>query len=186
MDLGRRRAGSCKAHRVLTRAERLQHQARFPHRLPRRRSGLGRRPYALSRPHAPDQRHDHHRCGRPAPSPSVGAPRCPGGLAFPQGAGCKRHHGGQSGEVRQIGAQRYRRRDSHLRRGAPELTEADRGMDDARRRRAPLRFRRPLRLHLADRAGLCRQHRDDPRSPGPGPSGGGRSLVDPGPMGSRR
>ena len=35
-----------------------------------------------------------------------------------------------------------------------------------RQRRAPLRFRRPLRLHFADRRGLHRQHHDDSRPQG--------------------
>ena len=45
--------------------------------------------------------------------------------------------------------------------------------------------RRPLRLYLADRRGLCRQHRHDPRPQGPGAAGGGRPLVDPRPVDRR-
>ena len=46
--------------------------------------------------------------------------------------------------------------------------------------------RRPLRLYLADRRGLCRQHRDDPRPGRSGQARGGRALVDPGPVDGRR
>ena len=57
----------------------------------------------------------------------------------------------------------------------PERAALDHQMGDLRRtRRAPLRFRRPLRLYLADRRGLCRQHRHDPRSRRPGPPARGR------------
>ena len=87
----------------------------------------------------------------------------------------------------QSGPAGFRRRPRHLRRVAPARAEADHQMDDLRRpRRAPLRFRRPLRLYLADRRGLCRQYRHDPRPRRPGPSGRGRPLVDPRPMGRRR
>ena len=59
-------------------------------------------------------------------------------------------------------------------------------MAHRRPRRAPLRFRRPLRLYLADRRGLCRQHRDDPRPRRSGTADGGRALVDSRPMEGRR
>ncbi len=39
---------------------------------------------------------------------------------------------------------------------------------------------------LADRRGLCRQHRHDPRPDRSGPAGRGRALVDPRPMDRRR
>ena len=82
---------------------------------------------------------------------------------------------------------RIRRRACDLRRVAAERAEADHQMDDRRRRRAPLRFRRPLCLHLADRRGLCRQHRDDPRPRRSGEAAGGRALVDSRPVeGGRR
>ena len=55
-----------------------------------------------------------------------------------------------------------------------------------RQGRAPLHLRRPLRLHLAHGRGLCRQHRDDPRSRRPGAAAGGRPLVDPRPVAGRR
>ena len=59
-------------------------------------------------------------------------------------------------------------------------------MAHRRSRRAPLRFRRPLRLPVADRGRLCRQHHDDPRSRRSGPSGRGRAVVDPGAVEGRR
>ena len=65
-----------------------------------------------------------------------------------------------------------------------ERAEADHRMADHRRRRASLRFRRTLRLHLADGRRLCRQHHDDPRPRGAGEAGRGRTLVDPGPVGA--
>ena len=85
----------------------------------------------------------------------------------------------------QSGLARVRRRPRHLRRVAPGRPEAHLQMDDRRARRAPLRFRRPLRLHLADRRRLCRQHRDDPRSRRSRPSRGGRALVDSRPVARR-
>ena len=59
-------------------------------------------------------------------------------------------------------------------------------MAHGRPRRAPLRFRWPLRLYLADRRGLCRQHRDDPRPRRSGPAGRGRTMVDSRPVEGRR
>ncbi len=106
----------------------------------------------------------HRRRRRSAPSAPARDHRRAGGLAFAQGAGGERHHDRQSREVRPGRRRRVRRRARHLRRVAAERAEADHQMADRRRRRASLRFRRPLRLHLADRRGLCRQHRDDPRS----------------------
>ena len=58
--------------------------------------------------------------------------------------------------------------------------------DDDRQGRAPLRFRRPLRLHVGDAGRLCRHHRPDH---GPGRAGaaqGSRPLVDAGAMDGRR
>jgi len=55
-------------------------------------------------------------------------------------------------------------------------------MAHRRARRASLRFRRALRLHLADHRGLRRQHHDDPRPRRSGASGRGRALVDPRPV----
>ena len=84
------------------------------------------------------------------------------------------------------GARRFRRRAGDLRRVEARRAEADHQMADRRRRRAPLRFRRPLRLYLADRRGLCRQHRDDPRPRRSGEAAGGRALVDSRPVDGRR
>ena len=58
------------------------------------------------------------------------------------------------------------------------LRKAHHQMDDQGRRRAPLRFRRPLCLYLADGRRLCRQHRHDSRSRGSRETAGGRPLVD--------
>ena len=139
------------------------------------------------RAHALAERHHHRRCRRSAPSPPACDHRSAGGLALAQGAGGERHHDRQSREARADRRGRFRRRDCDLRRVAAERTEADHQMDDGRPRRAPLRFRRPLCLHLADRRGLCRQHRDDPRPRRSGPAGGGRALVDSRPVeGGRR
>lgn len=44
--------------------------------------------------------------------------------------------------------------------------------------RSPVRFRRPLCLHLTDRRGICRPHRHDPRSERPAAAGGGWPVVD--------
>ena len=60
----------------------------------------------------------------------------------------------------------------------PGEPQADRQMAHPRQGRASLRFRRPLRLYLADGRGLCRQHRHDPRPQGSGEAGRGRALVD--------
>ena len=81
----------------------VQYHARFAHRLPRRRTSLGRGHDPLCRPHAADQRHDHHRCRRSAQAAIFATHRCAGGLAFAQGAGRRRHHDRQPGAVRQIG-----------------------------------------------------------------------------------
>ena len=73
---------------------------------------------------------------------------------------------------------RIRRRARHLRCVEAGRAEAHHQMDDQGRRRAPLRFRRPLRLYLADGRGLCRQYRDDPRSRRSREAAGSRALVD--------
>ena len=57
-----------------------------------------------------------------------------------------------------------RRRPRHLRRLEAGRAQAHRQVAHPRQGRASLRFRRPLRLYLADGRGLCRQHHDDPRS----------------------
>ena len=91
----------------------------------------------------------------------------------------ERHHDRQSREVRQGRPGRVRRRPRHLRRVAsPATPKLITKWRTDRRRRAPLRFRRPLRLYLADGRRLCRQHRDDPRSRRSGEAGRGRPLVD--------
>ncbi len=88
---------------------------------------------------------------------------------------------GQSGDAC------VRRRARHLRRVEARRPRSSSPSGRHRRpRRAPLRFRRPLRLYLADRRRLCRQHRDDPRSQGSGEAGRGRALVDSGPVEGRR
>ena len=69
----------------------------------------------------------------------------------------------------------------------PGAPEAHQQMAHPWQGRAPLRFRRPLRLYLADGRRLYRQYRHDPRPQGSGPAGGGRALVDSGAMaGGRR
>ena len=75
---------------------------------------------------------------------------------------------------------------AHLRRFAAERAEADHQMADRRRRRASLRFRRPLRLYLAHGRGLRRQYHDDPRPRGSRKADRGRALVDSRPMGGGR
>ena len=145
-------------------AERSQHHASVAYCLPGRRAGLGRRDHALYRPHALAERDEHRRRRRSAPSEGHRPHRSAGGLALAQGARGGRHHAGQPREARPSGLARVRRRPRHLRRVAPGRPKAHLQMDDGRARRASLRFRRPLRLHLADRRRLCRQHRDDPRS----------------------
>ena len=56
----------------------------------------------------------------------------------------------------------------------------------AGRGRASLRFRRPLRLYLADGGGLCRQYRGDPRPRRSEPPRRDRTLVDRGTTPGRR
>ena len=85
----------------------------------------------------------------------------------------------------QTGRGRIRRRNCDLRRLAAERAEADHQVAHGRPRRAPLRFRRPLCLPVADRRGLCRQHHDDPRSCRSGPAGRSGTMVDPGAMEGR-
>ena len=108
------------------------------------------------------------------------------GLALAQGAGRQRHHDRQPGEVRKVVAGRRRRRHRHLRRHEPGEPEADLRVANRRRRRAPFRFRRPLRLYLADCRRLRRQHRDDPRSRRSGEAGRSEPLVDTRPVAGRR
>ena len=137
--------------------------------------------------HALAERHQHRRRGRPAQSAPAGAHRPSRGLAFAQGARRRRHHDRQPREARPVRAGRVRRRHRDLRRVAAERAEADQQVADRRARRAPLRFRRPLRVPVADRRGLRRQHRDDPRPRRSGAAGRGRAVVDPRPVeGGRR
>ena len=58
--------------------------------------------------------------------------------------------------------------------------------DDRGQGRAPLRFRRPPRLHVADAGGLRRHRHDDHGPEGAGAAAGGRALVDAGAVDRRR
>ena len=100
-------------------------------------------------------------------------------LAFAQGARRQRHHDRQSGEVRKVQPQTtLAAASTSTTCPSPTRPKLISRMADRRRRRAPLRFRRPLRLYLADGRRLYRQYRDDPRSRRSGEAGRGRPLVD--------
>ena len=86
----------------------------------------------------------------------------------------------------QPGAGRLQGRHRHLRRRRPRQAARDHALDHRGQGRAPLRFRRPLRLPVADAGGLRRHHRDDHGPQGPGAPAGGRPLVDAGAMDRRR
>ena len=141
---------------------------------------------------------DHRRSGSQT-SQTAGRNRDADRHAFAQGARARRHHGHQPREssarkrARRNAARGLSRRSGHLRHRQSGQAEADHPLGHDRQararlcaRRAPLRFRRPLRLHLADDGRLRRQHRDDPRSQGPGAAAGSRALVDAGAVDCRR
>ena len=166
----------------------VQYHACLAYRLSGRRPGLGRRHDALCRAHAPDQRHHDRRCRR-----SRASRGCSRASTMPEGW--------HSHKVRVAGGIMIVNHEKFGKAGRGEIgggiaiydvsqaerAEADHQMADRRRRRAPLRFRRPLRLYLADGRGLYRQHRDDPRSRGSREADRGRALVDSRPVaGGRR
>ena len=163
------------------RAERAGHQAGGLARLPGRRPGLGRRDHRLHRPHEGAPRHQHRGRERPGPAPH---PRHRRGAApdpLAQGARGQRAHAGEPrGPARPPAPGRGRRRPRDLRRVHPEQAARDHVLEVRRRGRAPLHLRRALRLHLARDGRLRRQHRDDPRSAGPGEAEGSGALVDAG------
>ena len=163
-----------------------EHPVDRAYRLRRRRSGLGRRRDALRRPHARAPRHLDLRRRRPGIAPAAGQPRDAAGLAFAQGARRGRPDDRQPRARRRRRCRRFHGRPGHLRCHRAGTPAPGRQVADRRQGRPPLRLRRPLRLYLADRRGLCRQHRHDPRPRRAREPARGRPLVGARPMARRR
>ena len=135
--------------------------------------------------HEEPQRHVALRRLRPEEAAVPRAHRDARRLALAQGARRERHHDREPRALRP-GLARVRRRPRHLRHIQSLEAQADREVENRGQGRAPLFLRRPLRVHLAHRRGLHRQHHHDPRPQGSGAPRGSRALVDPGAVGRRR
>ena len=159
-------------------------------RLRRRRAGRGGRRHRLHRQHAQPARHLDRRRARPEEPQGARAHRHAARHAFAQGAGGERPDGDQPRDQRRRHRARCRPTSAAASASTtcrrPAKPRRSRAGTTARQGRAPLRFRRPLRLHLADAGRLRRQHHDDHRPEGSGEAAGGRPLVDAGPMDRRR
>ena len=163
-----------------------QHHARFPHRYARRRPGVGRGHDALCRAHAADVRHDDCRRRRSAKTENSVAHRRARRLALAQGAGAD--------DIMIVNQERFGKNQASDVGGGIDIYDVSKPaapklitrVAHQGRRRASVRFRRPLRLHLADGGRIHRQHRDDPRSRRSGEAGRGQPLVDSRPMAGRR
>ena len=136
--------------------------------------------HRLRRPSDRAGGHDDPRHLRSAQAEGAVADHVPASVvAYAQGAGRRRHHGGQfraragQGQHSRIS----RRRLPHLRRQGQDQSEADHLPQDPRQGRASLRSRRELRLHLDRDGGLCRQHPGDLRHPQSVEADRGRALV---------
>ena len=169
-------------------------------RLRGRRAGRGRARHRLHRQHAQPARHDDHR--REGSEESEAARRS---STMPPGThshkvrvkdgimvtnreilGCARaERRGAAGRTSQGGLGIYDVSDPSKPKLITNWETTDKPGRELRARRAPLRFRRPLRLHLADDGRLRRQHHDDPRPQGSREARGSRPLVDAGPVGQR-
>ena len=157
----------------------VQYHACLAFRLSGRRPGLGRRHDDVCRAPAPDRA-----APRSSTWPIPSNPRLLARIDMPDG--WHSHKVRVCGDIMIVNHEKFGKAGRGEFGGgiaiydvvAAERAEADHQMADRRRRRAPLRFRRPLRVYLAHGRGLHRQYHDDPRPRGSREADGGRALVD--------